>query len=204
MEEYKIVVVGQGDVSQLTMDFLMGPTLNTAIDSYRKTCLVDDEPVILDIFTTAGQETYMAMREQYLRIADGILLVYSITDRSSFEEAISYRDIIRRVKDSSEEFNQVVLAANDCISSGKYEEPRTVGRAEGRDLSRDFGYPIHEISTKHRENIEGPFYDLVRIIRRNQKLRHGAGLIKAAALDGRVDELLESSKKRQGNKCVIS
>lgn len=49
----------------------------------------DGETCLLDILDTAGQEEYSAMRDQYYRTSDGSLLVYSITSRSSFEEARS-------------------------------------------------------------------------------------------------------------------
>lgn len=40
---------------------------------------------------TAGQEEYSAMREQYMRTGEGFLLVYSITDRQSFEEIMTFQ-----------------------------------------------------------------------------------------------------------------
>ncbi len=46
---------------------------------------------MLDILDTAGQEEYSSMRDQYMRTGQSFLLVYSITDRRSFEEAIQMR-----------------------------------------------------------------------------------------------------------------
>ena len=42
---------------------------------------------MLDILDTAGQEEYSVMRDHYTRLADGLLLVYSVTDPQSFREA---------------------------------------------------------------------------------------------------------------------
>ena len=47
---------------------------------------------------TAGQEEYSAMREQFFSRGDGFLLVYSVTDLTSFERISSFRDQINRVK----------------------------------------------------------------------------------------------------------
>ena len=52
--------------------------------------------VVLD---TAGQEEFSAMREQYMRKGDGFLLVYSVTDRQSFENIVNFHTQILRVKD---------------------------------------------------------------------------------------------------------
>lgn len=53
----------------------------------------------LSILDTAGQEEFSAMREQYMRSGEGFLLVFSVTDYSSFEEMFKYHRSILRVKD---------------------------------------------------------------------------------------------------------
>ena len=47
-------------------------------DSYRKQVTVDNEECLLDIFDTAGQEDFSAVRDQYMRTGDGFLCVYLI------------------------------------------------------------------------------------------------------------------------------
>jgi Ras-related protein R-Ras2 len=42
------------------------------------------------------------MREQYMRSGEGFLLVFSITDSSSFEEVVKFHKQILRVKDRDE------------------------------------------------------------------------------------------------------
>lgn len=68
-------------------------------DSYRKQCVIDDEPALLDVLDTAGQEEYCAMRDAYMRTGEGFLLVYSITSRLSFEEIAPFYHQILRVQD---------------------------------------------------------------------------------------------------------
>lgn len=43
--------------------------------NYRKQVTVDQDAVMLDILDTAGQEEYSVLREQYMRMGDGFLLV---------------------------------------------------------------------------------------------------------------------------------
>lgn len=59
---------------------------------------------------TAGQEEFSAMREQYMRNGRGFLLVYSVTDVRSFEEAPKLFNQVLRVKDKTE--YPVLLVAN--------------------------------------------------------------------------------------------
>ena len=55
--------------------------------------------VVLD---TAGQEEFSAMREQYMRSGEGFLLVFAVTDHSSFDEMLKFHRQILRVKDRDE------------------------------------------------------------------------------------------------------
>ena len=50
------------------------------------------------VLDTAGQEEYSAMREQFFSRGDGFLLIYSVTDLTSFERISNFRDQINRVK----------------------------------------------------------------------------------------------------------
>ena len=47
---------------------------------------------------TAGQEEYSAMREQYLRQGDVFLLVYDVTDTTSFDKIPTFREQILSAK----------------------------------------------------------------------------------------------------------
>ena len=53
----------------------------------------------LIVLDTAGQEEFSAMREQYMRKGDGFLLVYSVTDKQSYENIHNFYTQILRVKD---------------------------------------------------------------------------------------------------------
>merc|ERR1719249_211094 len=105
---YKLVVVGGGGVgkSALTIQFIQSyfvtdydPTIE---DSYRKQCVIDDDVARLDILDTAGQEEFSAMREQYMRSGEGFLLVFSLTERTSYEEIYKFHKQVLRVKDRDE------------------------------------------------------------------------------------------------------
>ncbi len=64
---------------------------------------------IIIVLDTAGQEEFSAMREQYMRSGEGFLLVYSVADRSSFDELPRLHRQILRVKDR-DEFPMLMVA----------------------------------------------------------------------------------------------
>lgn len=45
---------------------------------------------MLTVLDTAGQEEFSAMREQYMRSGEGFLLVFSLADRTSYEEIYKF------------------------------------------------------------------------------------------------------------------
>lgn len=164
-KEYKLVVVGGGGVgkSALTIQLIQSHFVDeydpTIEDSYRKQCTIDDEQVLLDVLDTAGQEEYLAMREQYMRTGEGFLLVYSINLRNSLEELTGFYEQILRVKDS--DLVPVMVVGNKC----DLEIERQVLFEEGQALANQFGCKFLETSAKQRINVEEAFYDLVRSIR---------------------------------------
>lgn len=56
-------------------------------------------PYLFPVLDTAGQEEFSAMREQYMRTGDGFLIVFSVTDKASFEHVDRFHQLILRVKD---------------------------------------------------------------------------------------------------------
>jgi len=162
----KIVILGDGGVGkscitiQLTQNIFVSEYDPTVENSYRKQVVVDDEPMMLDILDTAGQEDYSILRDQYIRTGQGFLIVYSITSAVTFKGVPDLRQKILGVKDEQE--YPMILVGNKC----DLEKERSVTVAEGQELAKSFSIPFFETSAKARINIEECFYELVREIRR--------------------------------------
>jgi small GTP-binding protein len=79
--------------------FLFGQYDPTIEDSYRKQVEVDGQACMMDIMDTAGQEEYSALRDNYMKTGEGFLLVYSITNHSTFETTTKLLTSILRLKE---------------------------------------------------------------------------------------------------------
>uniref|UniRef100_A0A0B6Z3J5 small monomeric GTPase n=1 Tax=Arion vulgaris TaxID=1028688 RepID=A0A0B6Z3J5_9EUPU len=189
--KYKIVILGDGGVgkSALVIQFVCHRFLEyhdpTIEDSYEQQCRIDDEPAHLDILDTAGQTEFTAMREQYMRNGEGFVLCFSITDRRSFDELITYRSLINRVR-AGEEI-PIIIAGNKC----DLEQKRKVKYEEGQSLARQLGCRYYETSAYLRKCIDDVFHGIVREIREKEKekLEQGQNPNKK---QGRVRKLLTS------------
>ncbi|XP_071811467.1 ras-related protein M-Ras-like [Apostichopus japonicus] len=189
---YKLVVVGDGGVgkSAITIQFfqkMFYPDYDPTIeDSYIQHTEIDGEWCILDVLDTAGQEEFSAMREQYMRTGDGFLLVYSVTDRASFENMKSFHIQILRVKDKDS--YPMILVANKV----DLDHQRKVKLEEGADLAAEMGgIPYIETSAKDPpQNIDAAFHEVVRVIRRTP-------------IDKKLKKKRKSQKSKKGLKCVV-
>eukprot|EP00483_Globobulimina_turgida_P009375 UN09394 len=166
--EYKIVVLGGGGVgkSALTIRLVTDNFLDeydpTIEDSYRKQVQIDDQPALLDILDTAGQEEFSSMQDQWMREGKGFLLVYSITSRATFDEVAMLRDKILRTKDDDEGNSvPIVLAGNKC----DLDDQRQVQTQEGMQLAKEWNCEFFETSARDKINNVECFYKVVQLIR---------------------------------------
>ncbi|VDM66193.1 unnamed protein product [Strongylus vulgaris] len=152
-----IIVVFETEFFQKQFLDYYDPTIE---DQYIQHCEVDGNWVIMDVLDTAGQEEFSAMREQYMRNGRGFLLVYSVTERKSLDEAVKlYRQVLR-VKDRAE--YPVLLVANKIDLTNQ----RVVTEAEGRSLAASLKLPYIETSAKDPPvNVDNAFHELVRIVK---------------------------------------
>merc|ERR1712154_591807 len=171
VQEYKIVVLGGGGVgkSALTIRLVTNNFLEeydpTIEDSYRKSVVIDEKACLLDILDTAGQEEFSSMQDQWMREGQAFLVVYSITTRNTFDEAIIMREKILRCKE--EEDPPIVLVGNKC----DLEDQRQVQTSEGQELAKEWGDQsrFFETSAKEKINHEECFYEAVRLVRNQKK-----------------------------------
>jgi GTPase KRas protein len=175
-KEFRLVVVGPPVVgkSALTIRLTQSEFANeydpTIEDSYRYYCTIDDIPASLDILDTAGQEEYSSMRDLYMKTGEGFLLVFSLTDRHTFEEISTFYNQILRVKGETVQFVPMMLVGNknDLINE------RQVSHEEAIQLAKRFDCAYIETSAKTGLNVVDAFHGLVKMVMRNGVL--GVGL----------------------------
>ena len=68
-------------------------------DSYRKQFVIDGEICQLDILDTSGNEEFRALDEQYIREAEGFLIVFALDNDKSFSHVRAYMDLIMKMKE---------------------------------------------------------------------------------------------------------
>lgn len=89
---FKIVLIGDSGVgkSSLLLRFADDKFSETfistiGVDFRFKTCLINNRRVKFQIWDTAGQERFRTVTSAYYRGADGALIVFDLSDKSSFD-----------------------------------------------------------------------------------------------------------------------
>jgi len=176
MTEIRIVLVGVGGVGKsataiiyVTGQFVADydPTIE---DSHRKQVNIDGLTQMLDILDTAGQEEFTSMQDEWFRSGEGFLLMYSLTDRRSLDEAVRLRDKVLRIK------NKPKVGMVFCGNKADLEHERQVPIEDGRNLAAKWGCPFFETSAKNHSNITETFEALVREVRQLRKVAGFPGL----------------------------
>ena len=95
---FKIIIIGDAGVGKSNIlirytknefDASNKPTIGIEFSS--KTIDIGGKKVKLQIWDTAGQERYRAVAKQYYKGAAGVMIVYDITKRNTFENLTTYR-----------------------------------------------------------------------------------------------------------------
>ena len=96
-----------------------------------------------------GQERLKDLIGKVIKKRDGIVLVYDITNRESFENINSWIIEIKK----SENNKKILLIGNNC----ELEDKRQVSYEEGEELAKSNNILFIETSPKNNENVTEAF-----------------------------------------------
>jgi small GTP-binding protein len=136
----------------------------------RKTVEVDEVEIHIETLAPPGEvyQRYAALSEQWIRDASGVLLVYSITSRASFDHIANHLELVRKVKGPHVAENPfpIALVGNKCDLGDGQE--RQVERSEGEKLAKaaELTCEFKEVSAKTGEGVEEAFFDIIRILQK--------------------------------------
>jgi Ras-related protein Rab-1A len=128
------------------------------VDFKIRTIELDGKVVKLQVWDTAGQERFRTITSSYYRGAHGIIVVYDVTDKESFESVSHWLREIERY--ASESVNRLIVG-NKC----DLEESRQVSTEEGQRQANELKLGFLETSAKNSTNVEEAFTTMARSVR---------------------------------------
>ena len=121
----------------------------------------------LNIWDTCGDEKFRAITRQYYKNAQGILLVYDITNRDTFD---NIKDWVEEIRNNASNESILFLVGNKTDLGNK----RQITYQEGKNKAEELGMLFREVSAKNGDNILVLFADIseamVEFVQNNPKV----------------------------------
>ena len=154
---YKLIFIFAIDVgkSNILSRFIMGRfnpehEITIGCEFMSKNIKINDRDIRIQIWDTAGQETYRSITRTYYKSSTCAFIIYDITDRKSFSNITSWLNECKEMC-----YKDILI----CLVGNKtdLEEKRAVQKAEGEKFAEDNGLLFFETSAKNGQNIEEMF-----------------------------------------------
>ena len=170
-ENEKIILSVLGNSGVGKTSFIMQFTDNTFQESYLATYGIDfktkfieinNKKYRVDLYDTAGQERFRSVSVNSIRMSDGVILIYDITNEFSYDNISTWMENIYQVK--GKDF-PVILIGNKCDAEGE----RVIIKEKGEQLAKQYNISFFETSNKMGTNIEEAGLKLINKIIENNK-----------------------------------
>ena len=163
LHTFKVLILGDPSVGKSC--FLIRYTEDTFQDvylstigmdcKYKKVDLENGESIRLQLWDTAGQDRFRSITRNLYKGAAGIILIYDVTNRKTFESIKNWVESIR-----AEVSNKVVIVlVGNKIDKKEQIDVKT---EEGDNLAEEFNLPFFECSALTGENINEAFAELAK------------------------------------------
>ena len=154
-EKINMIVLGNSTVGKTSFilrytDSFFQPIYLTTIGidfKVKETELNNKKKYKLFFYDTTGQEKYRAIAVNLIKNADGVFLMYDITNKASFNSISEWMESIFNSKPKN---FPIVLIGNKL----DLEDSRQVKREEGEKLAKSYEISFFETSNKDGTNVE--------------------------------------------------
>ena len=161
---FKILLLGDSNVgkSSLISRYVDGlwsdvfvPTIG--VDFKIKTLEIGNKNIKMQIWDTAGQERFRNIISSYFRGSHGILLIYDITNKNSFNNLQDWLEVI----ENNANKNVLKILIGNKID---LEEDRQIKTEEGQSFANRNNMQFIETSAKTNTNVTDAFEALAKIM----------------------------------------
>eukprot|EP01056_Protomagalhaensia_sp_Gyna25_P002942 Protomagalhaensia_sp_Gyna_25__2941@NODE_2727_length_923_cov_462_787330_g2274_i0_p1_GENE_NODE_2727_length_923_cov_462_787330_g2274_i0NODE_2727_length_923_cov_462_787330_g2274_i0_p1_ORF_typecomplete_len210_score28_79Ras/PF00071_22/1_8e66Roc/PF08477_13/3_8e25Roc/PF08477_13/3_1e03Arf/PF00025_21/2_8e19FeoB_N/PF02421_18/1_7e06GTP_EFTU/PF00009_27/6_5e06Gtr1_RagA/PF04670_12/5_4e06MMR_HSR1/PF01926_23/1_1e05RsgA_GTPase/PF03193_16/2_3RsgA_GTPase/PF03193_16/0_14SRPRB/PF09439_10/0_00021AAA_22/PF13401_6/0_000 len=166
---FKYIIIGDTGVGKSCLllqftdkRFRSDHDLTIGVEFGARTVTIDGKQLKLQIWDTAGQESFRSITRSYYRGAAGALLVYDISRRETFNHLTKWLDEVRQ----NSNINMTIV----LIGNKSDLDRREVTTEEGAEFAQEHGLIFLETSAKTAENVEEAFLYTAKKIYENIQL----------------------------------
>ena len=159
----KILILGDSSVGKtsLLLKYTDGyfPTIYVAtigVEYKIKKITINNININLQIWDTAGQERFRSITQSFIKGADGILYVYDITQKKTFDDLKTW---ISQSEESAEGFKKIIVGNKVDL-----EDERVISKEKLQKFCDDRNIQGFEVSAKIGKNLSECFEALAKLI----------------------------------------
>lgn len=167
---YKVVLVGSSGVGKTSLvnrlvNNVFAKLIHTIGVEFKSHSIIsNDVEINLQLWDTAGKEVFRSVAKEYCRNSLGAILVFSLTDRQSFNNLEMW---IRDIQSLCAPNAYIILVGNKSDD----ESRRLISNTEAQQFADRYGIEYFETSSKTGANVDTIFKTLGEgIFRRNNNL----------------------------------
>ena len=127
------------------------------VDYVSKQEIINDQNINVKLWDTAGQERFKALTPSYLRGAEGIVLVYDVTNAETFE---SLKFWIDSLKSSLGEDSLPTIIDGNKVDL----DDRDISKEDAKKFAQEHNYKYFETSAKSGVGVDELFREIVNQI----------------------------------------
>jgi len=131
--------------------------LTIGVEFGSRTITINNNPIKLQIWDTAGQEKFRSITRSYYRGAAGALLVYDITRRETFAHLTLWLEDCRKY--SSGDITIILIGNKSDL-----DNQRQVSQEEAQAFAQKHGLVFLETSAKTAHNVDQAFINSAKTI----------------------------------------
>ena len=120
--------------------------------------LKNNKNIKLQIWDTAGQDRFRAITKNYYKGANGIILIYDVTNMQTYENVKNW---ISQIKEEASP-NVIIYLVGNKIDVP--DEQRLIKAEDGQKIADEFNLPFKEASAKDGTNVNEIFQELLEEI----------------------------------------
>jgi Ras-related protein Rab-1A len=162
---FKIIIVGDTGVGKSCVllrfvdeAFTDSYISTIGVDFKIKTIELDGKTIKLQLWDTAGQERFRTITSSYYRGTNGVVLVYDVTDITSFNSIKQWLSEVERYASPN---TLKLLIGNKSDLNHK----RVIPYEQGLAYAKDLDIPFIETSAKNNNGIKEAFETMAREIK---------------------------------------
>ena len=172
------------------------------LDYYSKEEIIENKTINIKLWDTAGEERYKSLTQNYFRNAEGVLLVFDVTNIESFNNLKDWISSIKLNMEGKNIFIPVVIIGNKV----DMEDQREITKEQAEKFVSENNYKYFETSAKTGMGVDKSIRELATQILKHEGQIDDQKAARATSKQIKKEDIVDNNNKdenKKGGCCLI-